>query len=142
MDTVIFALLEPEVEDKVIQGASLVAVQSAFDVMEMLFEAVSDVTVMLVGDTEGASTFAPFCVTVMVRLKEPEERFVSETVTSPVRFEIPVLAEASTVMVLPLVVTVSQSALSVALKVPSVATVAVFDPPSALNVIEVGSTVR
>lgn len=142
MKTVTFALLEPEVEDKVIQGTSLVAVQLAFDEIEILFEAASEVTEMLVGDTEGTSTLAPFCVTVIVLLREPEVRFVSETVTVPVRFEIPVLDVAFTVIVLPLVVTVSQSASFVALKDPSVTTVAVFDPPSALNDIEVGSTVK
>ena len=104
---VIFPLLEPEVEDKLIQDASFDAVQSAFDVMEMLFEVAAEVTEILVGDTVGTSTLAPFCVTVIVLLSDPEVRFVSDTVTVPVRFEILVLAAAFTVMVLPLVVIVS-----------------------------------
>ena len=85
MDRVRFALPEPEVEDRVIHEASLVAVQSAFDVIEMLFEAEADVTEILEGETVGASMFAPFCVTEMVLLSEPEVRFVNETVTVPVR---------------------------------------------------------
>ena len=142
MERVMFALLEPEVEDRVIHEASLVAVQSAFEVIEMLFDVAAEVTEILVGETVGTSTLAPFCVTVMVLLSEPEVRFVSDTVTVPVRFEIPVLAEVFTVIVLPLVVTVIQFASLVVLKEPSVLTVAVFDPPSALNVMEVGFTVR
>ena len=142
MEMVIFALLEPEVDDSVIHEASFEAVQSAFDVIEMLFEVAAEVTEILVGDTVGTSTLAPFCVTVMVRLSEPEVRLVSDTVTVPVRFEILVFAAAFTVMVLPLVETVIQLASFEVENVPSVLTVAVFVPPSALNVNEVGFTVR
>ena len=142
IEMVIFPLLEPEVEDKLIQDASFDAVQSAFDVMEMLFEVAAEVTEILVGDTVGTSTLAPFCVTVIVLLSDPEVRFVSDTVTVPVRFEILVLAAAFTVMVLPLVVIVIQLASFVVENVPSVLTVAVFVPPSALNIIDVGSTFR
>ena len=60
MDKVTFAFLVPEVEDKVIQLASLVAVQSTFDVIEMLLEADADVTEMLEGVTVGDSTLKPF----------------------------------------------------------------------------------
>ena len=142
MEMVIFALLEPEVDDSVIHEASFEAVQSAFDVIEMLFEVAAEVTEILVGDTVGTSTLAPFCVTVMVRLSEPEDRFVSDTVTVPVRFEVLVLADAVTLMVLPLVETVIQLASFEVENVPSVLTVTVFVPPSALNVNEVGFTVR
>ena len=142
METLIVALLEPEVDDNVIHEASFDAVQSAFDVIEMLFEVAAEVTEILVGDTVGTSTLAPFCVTVMVLLREPEVRLVNDTVTVPVRLEILVLVEAFTVMVLPLGVTVIQLASFEVENVPSVLTVAVFVPPSALNVIEVGFTVR
>ena len=142
MERVMFALLEPEVEDRVIHDASFDAVQSAFDVIEMLFDVAAEVTEILVGDTVGTSTLAPFWVTVMVLLSEPEVRFVSDTVTVPVRFEILVFAAAFTVMVLPLVETVIQLASFEVENVPSVLTVTVFVPPSALNVNEVGFTVR
>ena len=143
MERVIFALLEPFDSDSVIHDASFKASQLAFDVIEILFDVAAEVTEILVGDTVGTSTLAPFCVTVMVRLSEPEVRCVRETVTVPVRFEMLVLAVAFTVMVLPLVETVIQLAASVEVEnVPSVLTVTVFVPPSALNVNEVGFTVR
>ena len=118
----ILALLEPEVEDRVIQEASFDAVHAAFDVIETLFEVEADVTEKLEGETVGTSTAAPFCVTEMVRLSEPEVRFVSETVTVPVRFEILVLAAAFTVMMLPFVEMVIQLASLVVVNVPSVLT--------------------
>ena len=46
METITFALLEPEVDDNVIQDASLEAVHAAFEVIEMLFEVEADVTEM------------------------------------------------------------------------------------------------
>ena len=129
IERVILALLDPEEEDKVIHEASLEAVHDAFDVIEMLFEVAAEVIVILVGDTVGATTAAPFCVTVMVLLSEPEERFVSDTVTVPERFEVLVLAVVVTLMVLPLVETVIQLASLVVVNVPSVLTVTDFVPP-------------
>ena len=85
MDRVRFALPDPEVEDRVIHEASFDAVQSAFDVIETLLEAEAEVTEILEGETVGTSMLAPFCVTEMVLLSEPEVRFVNETVTVPVR---------------------------------------------------------
>jgi len=142
MDRVRFALLEPLSDDSVIHDASFDAVQSAFDVIEMLFEVAAEVTEILVGDTVGTSTLAPFCVTVMVRLSEPEERFVSDTVTVPVRFEVLVLADAVTLMVLPLVETVIQLASLVVVNVPSVLTLTDFVPPVFSNERLSGDTVR
>ena len=60
MDRVRFALPDPDDEDKVIHEASFEAVQSAFDVMEMLFDVAAEVKLMLVGETVGTSTAAPF----------------------------------------------------------------------------------
>ena len=60
MDSVRFAFPEPEVDDRVIHDASLVAVHSAFDVIKTLFDVEADVTEMLVGVTVGTSTAAPF----------------------------------------------------------------------------------
>ena len=142
MDKVTFSSLVPEVEDKVIHSASFVVFHSIFDLMETIFETAAEVTVMLEGETVGASSLAPSCVTVIVLLRDPEDRLVSDTVTVPNRVEVLLFVEAFTVMVLPLVVTVSQSTSSVATKTPSVLTVIVFDPPSAKNVIDVGSTDR
>ena len=142
METVTFALLEPEVDDNVIQDASLEAVQAAFEVIEMLFEVEADVTEMFDGLTVGASTEEPFCVTEMVRLIEPEVRFVSETVTVPVRFVVLVLADAFTVMVLPLVVTVIQLASFEVVNVPSVLTETFSEPPEASKDRLSGETVR
>ena len=142
MDSVRFAFPEPEVEDRVIHEASLVAVQSAFDVIETLLEAEADVMEMLEGETVGTSMLAPFCVTEMVLLSEPEVRFVSDTVTDPVRFEVLVLADAFTVMVLPLVVTVIQLASFVVVKEPSVLTDTLSEPPEASKVRLSGETVR
>ena len=142
MDRVRFALPEPEVDDNVIHEASLDAVHAALDAIETLFEAEADVTEMLEGETVGASTLAPFCVTVMVRLSEPEERFVSDTVTVPVRFEVLVLADAVTLMVLPLVETVIQLASFEVENVPSVLTVTDFVPPELSNERLSGDTVR
>jgi len=142
MERVIFASLEPLSDDSVIHDASFDAVQSAFDVIEMLFEVAAEVTEILVGDTVGTSTLAPFCVTVMVRLSEPEERFVSDTVTVPVRFEVLVLADAVTLMVLPLVETVIQLASLVVVNVPSVLTLTDFVPPVFSNERLSGDTVR
>ena len=138
----ILALLEPEVEDRVIQEASFDAVHAAFDVIEMLLDVAADVTEMFDGLTVGASTLTPFCVTVMVRLSEPEERFVSDMVTVPVRFEVLVLAEVFTVMVLPLVVTVIQLASFEVVNVPSVLTVTFSEPPEASKDRLSGETVR
>ena len=142
IERVILALPEPEVADRVIQDASLDAVHSAFDVIETLFEVEADVTEKLEGETVGTSTAAPFCVTEMVRLSEPEVRFVSETVTVPVRFEILVFAAAFTVMVLPLVETVIQLASLVVVNVPSVLTEMLSEPPEASMVRLSGETVR
>ena len=142
MERVILALPEPEVEDRVIQEASFEAVQSAFEVIETFLEAEADVTEMLEGETVGTSTAAPFCVTVMVLLREPEVRLVSDTVTVPERFEILVLAAAFTVMVLPLVVTVIQLASLVVVNVPSVLTEMLSEPPEASKVRLSGETVR
>ena len=142
MDRVRLALPEPEVEDRVIHDASFDAVQSAFDVIETLFEVEADVTEKLEGETVGTSTAAPFCVTEMVLLSEPEERFVRDTVTVPVRFEVLVLAEAFTVMVLPLVVTVIQLVSFDVVNVPSVLTVTLSEPPPASKVRLVGDTLR
>ena len=142
IERVILALPEPEVDDRVIQDASLDAVHSAFDVIETLFEVEADVTEKLEGETVGTSTAAPFCVTEMVRLSEPEVRFVSDTVTVPVRFEVLVLAEVFTVMVLPLVVTVIQLASFEVVNVPSVLTVTFSEPPEASKDRLSGETVR
>ena len=142
IERVILALLEPEVEDRVIQDASFDAVHAAFDVIEMLLDIAADVTEMFDGLTVGASTLTPFCVTVMVRLSEPEERFVSDMVTVPVRFEVLVLAEVFTVMVLPLVVTVIQLASFEVVNVPSVLTVTFSEPPEASKDRLSGETVR
>ncbi len=142
IDRVRFALPIPEVEDSVIHEASLDAVQSAFEAIETFFVAEADVTEMLEGETDGASTLTPFCVTVMVLLSEPEERFVSDTVTVPVRFEVLVLADAVTLIVLPLVETVIQLASLVAENVPSVLTLTDFVPPVFSNERLSGDTVR
>ena len=142
MERVILALPEPEVEDRVIQEASFEAVQSAFEVIETFLEAEADVTEMLEGETVGTSTAAPFCVTVIVLLREPEVRLVSETVTVPERFEVLVLAVVVTLMVLPLVVTVIQLASLVVVNVPSVLTVTDFVPPVFSNERLSGDTVR
>ena len=142
METVTFALLEPEVDDNVIQDASLVEVQSAFEVIEMLLDVASDETEMFDGLTVGASTEEPFCVTEIVLLSEPEVRFVSDTVTVPVRFEILVLAEVFTVMALPLVVTVIQLASFEVVNEPSVLTVTFSEPPEASKDRLSGETVR
>ena len=142
METITFALLEPEVDDNVIQDASLEAVHAAFEVIEMLFDVEADVTEMFDGLTVGASTEEPFCVTEMVRLSEPEVRFVSETVTVPVRFAVLVLADAFTVMVLPLVVTVIQLASFEVVNVPSVLTETFSEPPKASKDRLSGETVR
>ena len=142
MDRVRFALPEPEVVDSVIHEASLDAVHAAFEVIETLFEAEVDVIEMLEGETVGASTLAPFCVTVMVLLSEPEERFVSDTVTVPERFEVLVLADAVTLMVLPLVETVIQLTSLVVVNVPSVLTLTDFVPPVFSNERLSGDTVR
>ena len=142
IERVILALLEPEVEDRVIQEASFDAVHAAFDVIEMLLDVAADVTEMFDGLTVGASTLTPFCVTVMVRLSEPEERFVSDTVTVPVRFEVLVLADAVTLMVLPLVETVIQLASFEVENVPSVLTVTDFVPPELSNERLSGDMVR
>ena len=133
MDMVILALLEPDVEDNVIQLASFVVVQSAFDVIEMLFDAEADVMEMLDGETVGASTLTPFCVTEMVLLSDPDERFVSETVTVPVRCVVLVLAVVVTLMVLPLVEMEIQLASFEVENVPSVLTVTDFVPPELSN---------
>ena len=74
--------------------------------------------------------------------REPEERPVSDTVTVPERLSVDVLAEAFTVIVLPLVVTVIQLASLVVVNVPSVLTVTVFEPPSESKVRLSGETVR
>ena len=142
MDRVRFALPDPEVEDRVIHEASFDAVQSAFDVIEMLFEAEADVTEKLVGETVGVSTAAPFCVTSIVLLSEPDVRFVSETVTFPERFVVLVFAAALTVITLPLVETVIQPASFVVVNVPSVLTVMLSEPPGASKVRLSGETVR
>ncbi len=60
IERVIMALLEPEVEDRVIQEASFDAVHAAFDVIEMLLDVAADVTEMFDGLTVGASTEEPF----------------------------------------------------------------------------------
>ena len=142
IERVRFALPDPEVEDRVIQEASFDAVHAAFDVIETLLEAEADVTEMLEGETVGTSTAAPFCVTEISLLREPEVSPVSDTVTFPERDEVLVFAEAFTVMVLPLVETVIQSAFFDAEKVPSVFTVTVFEPPSGSKVRLSGETVR
>ena len=142
IERVILALLEPEVEDRVIQDASFDAVHAAFDVIEMLLDVAADVTEMFDGLTVGASTEEPFCVTEIVLLSEPEVRFVSDTVTVPVRFDVLVLAEAFTVMVLPLVVTVIQLASFEVVNVPSVLTVTFSEPPEASKDRLSGETVR
>ena len=142
MDKVRFALPEPEVEDRVIHEASFDAVQEAFDVMEMLFEVAADEMEMLEGFTVGATTLMPLCVTDISLLIEPEVRSVSDTVTFPVRDEVLVLAEAFTVMVLPFVVMVIQSALFDVENEPSVFTVTFFEPPDASNVRSSVETVR
>ena len=59
MDNVRFALPEPEVEDRVIHEASSDAVHAAFEVIETLLEAETDVTEMLEGETVGATMLAP-----------------------------------------------------------------------------------
>ena len=84
----------------------------------------------------------PFCVIEIVRLREPEVRPVSETVTVPVRFEMLVFAAAFTVMVLPLVETVIQLASLVVVNVPSVLTEILSEPPEASKVRLSGETVR
>jgi len=142
IERVIFASLEPLSDDSVIHDASFEAVHSAFEVIEILFDVAAEGIEKLVGDTVGTSTAAPFCVTEMVRLSEPEVRFVSDTVTVPVRFEVLVLAEVFTVMVLPLVVTVIQLASFDVVNVPSVFTVTLSEPPPASKVRLVGDTVR
>lgn len=134
MDRVRFALPEPELDDSVIQSALSEAVQLAFEVMEMLFEVAAEVTDMLVGETVGATTLMPLCVTDISLLREPEVSPVSDTVTFPVRDEVLVLAEAFTVMELPFVVTVIQSSLFDVENEPSVFTVTFLEPPDASNV--------
>ena len=79
---------------------------------------------------------------VIFWLREPEVRFVSETVTVPVRFEVLVLAEAFTVIVLPFGVTVIQSASSEVVNVPSVLTTMLSEPPPASKVRLVCDTER
>ena len=133
MNRVRFALPEPDEEDNVIHEASLEAVHAAFDVIETLLEAEADVTEMLEGETVGATTLVPLCVTLISRLSEPEERFVSDTITLPERSDVLVLAEAFTVMVLPLVVTVIQLASFDVVNVPSVLTITFFEPPLESN---------
>ena len=142
MERVRLALPDPEVEDRVIQEASFDAVHAAFDVTETLLEAEADGTEMLEGETVGASTLAPVCVTVMVLLREPEVRLDSDTVTVPERFEVLVLAVVVTLMVLPLVVTVIQLASLEVENVPSVLTVTDFVPPVFSNERLSGDTVR
>ena len=142
MDRVRFALPEPELDDSVIQSALSEAVQLAFEVMEMLFEVAAEVTDMLVGETVGATTLVPLCVTVISLLREPEVSPVSDTVTFPVRDEVLVLAEAFTEMVLPLVETVIQFASVEVVNVPSVVTVTVFVPPPVSKVRLSGETVK
>ncbi len=142
MDRERFALPEPEVEDNVIHEASFDAVQSAFDVIEMLFEIAADEMEMLDGFTVGATTLVPLCVTVISLLREPEVSPVSETVTFPVRDEVLVLAEAFTEIVLPLVETVIQFVSVEVVNVPSVVTVTVIVPPSVSKERLSGETVR
>lgn len=108
----------------------------------MLLEEAAEVTDILEGETEGASTAVPFCVTVMVLLSEPDVRFVNDTVTVPERFEVLVLAAAFTVMVLPLVETVIQPESFVVVYVPSVLTVTFSEPPEASNDRLSGDTVK
>ena len=136
------ALLDPSVEDNVIQFASSEAVQLAFDVMERVLDVAAEVVVIVVGFTSGATTLVPLCVTFISLVREPEERLVSDTVTLPVRDEVLVLAVAFTVMVLPFVVIVIQSALFNVVNVPSVVTITVFEPPDASNVRLSDETVR
>ncbi len=102
--------------------------------MERVLDVAAEVAVIEFGFTVGATTLVPLCVTVISLLREPEVSPVSETVTFPVRDEVLVLAEAFTVIVLPLVVIVIQSALFEAENEPSVFTVTFFEPPDASNV--------
>ena len=142
IESVIFASLEPLSDDRLIQDASFDAVQSAFDEMDMLFDVFVDETEILVGETDGASTFVPFCVTIMVLLRKPEDSFVNDTVIVPVRFEVLVLAEALTMMVLSLVVTVNQLSLDDVVNVPSVETVTISVSPLELKERLSGETMR
>ncbi len=130
-DTSISVLPEPEADDNVIQEASFVAVQLAFVAIEILFVAAADETEILEGETVGASTLAPFCITVISWLREPEERPVNDTVTDPVRLVVLVFGEVLTVIEFPLVVTVIQLSLFDAVNDPSVETLTVLDPPAA-----------
>ena len=142
MERVILALLEPSFDDNVIHDASLEAVQAALDVIEMLLDVASDETDMFDGVTVGASTEEPFCVTEIVLLIDPEVRFVRDTVTVPERFEVFVLADAFTEIVLPLVETVIQLASFEVVNVPSVLTVTFSEPPEASKDRLSGETVR
>ena len=74
--------------------------------------------------------------------KEPEERPVSDTVTLPERLSVDVLADAFTVIVLPLVVTVIQLASFDVVNVPSVLTVTFIVPPSGSKVRLSGDMVK
>ena len=131
IERVTFALLEPEVDDRVIHEASFEAVHAAFEVIEMLFDVAAEVTDILDGETVGASTAVPFCVTLMVLLSDPEVRLVNDTVTVPKRFDVLVFAAAFTVIVLPFADTVIQLASLVVVNVPSVLTVTFSEPPEA-----------
>lgn len=142
MDTVRFALPEPEEEDSVIHEASFDAVHAAFEVIETLLETEADVTEMLEGETVGVTTLAPLWYTIISWLSEPDDRFVSDTVTTPERSDVLVLAFAFTVMVLPLVVTVIQLASFEVVNVPSVLTVTLSEPPPASKARLVGDIVR
>ncbi len=133
---------DPEADDNVIQEALFDAVQSALDVTEMLSVLAAEPSEILDGETVGISTLTPFCMTAISLLREPEESPVSETVTVPVRFIVLGFAEVLTVMVFPLVETVIQLSLVDVEKVPSVETVAIEEPPSALKLSDVGATVR
>ncbi len=134
IEAVMLTLLNPPVEDGTIHDTSEVAVQLAFEVMLIVLDVAAEVVVIVVGFTVGAMTFVAFWVTLISLLREPELRLVSFTVILPVRVDVPVLTGAITVIVLPLVVTVSQSVSDDAVNVPSVVTVTLSVPPSASKV--------
>ncbi len=142
IETSMLELPVPEPADNVIQDSLFVAVQLAFEVMEMLLELAAELTEILDGEMVGISTLSPFWVTIISREREPDERPVNDTVTAPVRFVVLVLAEVLTVIVLPLVSTVIQLSLFDTEKVPSVETFTVLEPPAASKERFSGETVK